>query len=133
MQLEGGTLHTLSLNIAWDAHCQDGEGAATLAAAADGCLQLLQHVAEPGRGSAVTVPQATIAAEEQMPGREDWAQMHAQSLAELAVGRPAAATIAADEQVQHQCLEKCCSSHAHGGFAHPAGCILAAASLQPCC
>ena len=81
--MEGPSLHTLSVNIAWDRDCTQGTGAASLFNAVSSCLQLLHHVAEPGSGTLAAVPQASVISESHMPDPASWADVHAQSLQDL--------------------------------------------------
>ena len=76
-------MHTLAVNVAWDAACPSGGGATTMATAIAGVAQLLAAIAAPGASGAAAIPQAALGEESCLPAQPEWHALVAECLQQL--------------------------------------------------
>jgi hypothetical protein len=71
-QVEGGSVHTFAVNVAWDRNSEHGEGASSLPEAIVHVQRLLRFIAEVAPADAASVPKVQTAAEKSLPDRRSW-------------------------------------------------------------
>lgn len=126
VQVEGSVMHTIAVNVVWDADCQHGSGCSSLLAAITHTGKLLRHVVEAGHLEAAAVPQATVAGEVETPNKEDWNGLVSNCLASLEMVDDGAGVGAGGESEVFNLLDGL------GNNALTVGCRLLHCSALPC-